>query len=75
MKVYKVPMRNIQEIDEDDGHTGYVWTLSKREATKLFNENGADQNRGDEIEELEFAMNKRSVIEFLNDHCSHPDNG
>jgi hypothetical protein len=75
MKVYKVPKRNDPNTEADDGHAGYIYTYSKREANTLFKEGGADPKRGDEIEELEFAMNKRSVLEFLNLHCSHPDNG
>lgn len=71
MKIYKVPHR---ELDGDE-HSGYSYHLSKREAQKTFKEAGANPNRGDEIEELELAMNKHDVIDFLNTHCSHPDNG
>lgn len=75
MKIYKVATRNIPERDEDDGHTGYIWTLSKREANKIFKSDGADPKRGDEIEELDLIMNKTSIINFLNTHCGFPDNG
>lgn len=73
MKIYKVPTREDNPITDE--HTGYFWTTSKTEAKKVFKEKQADSERGDEIEEVELAMNKWDVIRFLNEHCSHPDNG
>lgn len=73
MKIYKVPTR--QERQTGDEHTGYIYTLSKREATKAFKENNADPGRGDEIDTLELAMNKHDIIRFLNENCGYPDNG
>lgn len=60
---------------EDDGHTGYVWTLSKREANEIFKNKGADPERGDGIQECELSVNKHDIIRFLNEHCDFPDNG
>lgn len=75
MIIYKVPTRNKPEEDEDDGHTGFVWTLSKREAMKIYKNNGAQSDRGDDIQECELAVNKHDIIRFLNQHCDFPDNG
>lgn len=71
MKVYKVPSRD----EKKDESKGYTWHLTKTEAKKAFKENNANEAVGDEIEELEFSMNKWDVVQFLNIHCSHPDNG
>lgn len=73
MIIYKVPTR--ENFPVDDSHTGYFWTLSKREAVKVFKEKNANEDREDKIEELELSMNRHDLIDFLNTHCSFPDNG
>jgi hypothetical protein len=70
MIIYKVPTRG-----DGDEHSGYSYHFSKREAKNKFKESGASTERGDEVEELELAMNKHDILRFLNLHCAHPDNG
>ncbi len=70
MIIYKVPHR---EINGD--LRGFSHHLLKSEAKKAFKEKGADENLGDEVEELELAMNKHDIIRFLNQNYSYPDNG
>lgn len=72
MKIYRVPSRGQEPHDE---HSGYSYHLSKREAHNDFKTSGAIPERGDKIEELELRMDKWSMIDFLNKHCSYPDNG
>lgn len=74
MKIYQVPTRR-DPSDGGDEHTGYFYTLSKREANKVFKEQGAQPELNDKVRELELAMNKYDIVRFLNAHCSHPDNG
>ncbi len=75
MLIFKVPTRSGRTQGASDAHTGYVFTTSKTEANKVYKENGADPARGDEIEPIKVAFNTADIIDFLNTHCSHPDNG
>lgn len=86
MKIYQVPKRTLvepefSELNEGwetgsgDEHAGYFYTLSKREAYKVFKNCGADPAVGDKITEINVAMNKYDIVAMLNQHASHPDNG
>jgi hypothetical protein len=56
-------------------HDGFVYSLSKRDANKIQEQSNEEFHCDDEVETLVMSMNKLDVIDFLNAHCAHPDNG
>ncbi len=77
MIIYKVHLVN--GTGHGSEHNGYYYTLSKRDANNTVKENESDayQAQGIEnpIEKLYMSFDKHSIIAFLNEYCSHPDNG
>jgi hypothetical protein len=69
MKIYKVGQRDVF-----DQHQGYTWHTNKQEAIKAWKQSDKEPEETD-FEELEIKLDKKSILIFLNIHCSHPDNG
>ena len=70
-----VQKRNKPEEVDDDSHISYSYFTDNVKAIKHFDNNGGDNGRGDEVETFDIQLNKTSIIQFLNNHCSYPDNG
>lgn len=72
MKIYKVTYRTDQE-----GSEGFYFTASMKDAkTNTHNAEGHDITECDkEIETIEVTATKKGIIELLNRHAGHNDNG
>lgn len=75
MKIYRVLLYVNSESSQ-----GYEYFSNKKDAKASLDEfkekNGEDYDDGRSgIQELELALNKKSVLSFLNAWGGHPDNG
>ncbi len=75
MKIYKVT-----HITVGSEHNGYTYHTSKKAAEKEKRDDFSEwvENSGHAdtiIETFDVSINKKSILEFLNLNCSHPDNG
>lgn len=85
MKVYRVTKRRTG--NEHDGYSYYSnKAIAEREQKKgnktlytdaldaELGESQPQRNR-DEVEEIEFELSKKGILDLLNWHANHPDNG
>jgi hypothetical protein len=73
-KYYRVSCAN------GDGHQGYTYCASKREAEAaaknfLANQEKVNVHNNVEIKEIEIEPTKRGILNALLVHAGHPDNG
>ena len=78
MKIYKV--HKVLSAESGSEHDGYYYTSNKVDAYNMSNrqdkealENQAIWKR--RVEVFDVPLNKTSILAFLNEQCSHPDNG
>jgi len=72
MKIYKVTL-----LDNNLESEGFKYFTSKSEANKelkKYNKN-FDCETGAENKEISISLTKREVVDLLNEHASHNDNG
>ena len=85
MKVYRVTRR--RSGNEHDGYSYFsnkakaeieqkkenkILYIDELEAEQEFEQ---PQPNNDSVEEIDFDLSKKGILELLNIHCSYPDNG
>lgn len=70
MKIYRTHIRRDGNESE-----GFKYFSNKLKATKAQNKSNIDNEMDDEVEEIEFKLTKKGVIELLMRCGSHADNG
>lgn len=73
MKIYRVSFRRA-----GDEHTNYEYLTNKAQAKRMQNKENKERgsaNVTDEVEEIEFTLSKKGIIDLLNSYASYPDNG
>jgi hypothetical protein len=78
MKIYKVHI--VGPADQGSEHNGYYYTSNKRDAYRMSNKNDPEALKhcgvwDMRVQAFDVKLNKKSILQFLNAQCSHPDNG
>lgn len=74
MKIYKVSIWDAME-DGQDEHTSIQYTSNKKSAEKILSKN-AEGYRGEEcLDEINFDLSKKGILNMLNNYFTYPDNG
>ena len=68
MKIYKVSFK-----DDYQEHQGYEYFTSKKDALKRIKDHWNEYAYLEE--DFDIKLNKNSVLQALNEHGGHPDNG
>ena len=79
MKIYRVSHR-----DQWSEHSGYEYFSNKSIAESIQNKENKERGKGgkdsaaqtfDEVEEIEFMLSKKGILDLLNQYAAHPNNG
>lgn len=70
MKIYKVTRR--RSFNE---HAGYSYYSNKRKAEQEQRKENDGGNDNDEVQEYDFTLTKKGILELLEQVATHPDNG
>lgn len=70
MKIYRISFRL-----SDQEHTGFEYYASRVSAERAQRRNNHASNSRDEVEEIEFILSKRGILDLMNAYAAYPDNG
>lgn len=70
MKVYKASYRLA-----DTEHQGYQYFSNRKDAEREQRKNNLESGINGQVEEVEFELTKKGIIDLLNSEASHADNG
>lgn len=74
MKIYKVSFND--EMNESHGYSFFSSKKEAEKAIKIFDrESNSEEESNCEITEIITEISGKAIIELLNQHGDHPDNG
>ena len=75
MKIYKVYIWDVPSDDGEHKHTSIKYTTNQESAKKILRENVEGYRDEVWMGEIKFELNKKGILEMLNNYFAYPDNG